>query len=289
MTNGRGEGATPWEDEALTLPATHLDALAADNPVDDGDRRAADADRVASETGQAASERDDADATSDPRTADRDQALADRQREGAGDEAGDAAYGAVQAARTPGQVRLEQLRERAGLDRARADSKRRHTAAAMRARRQKELDGSHPGDLTLSFRREAEWHALHLEIDRSRRGDGRFVLAFLDVDGLKGINDRAGHAAGDLVLRTLVETLRTSLRSFDPIVRFGGDEFVCGIGGADIGEVEGRLAGTRRSLYADTGASFSVGLAVLAAGETLEHLTARADTALLDAKASRPD
>ena len=60
-------------------------------------------------------------------------------------------------------------------------------------------------------------------------------------------------------------------------------------GAADIREVEGRLAGTQRSLYADTGASFSVGLAVLAARETLEQLTARADAALLDAKASRLD
>ena len=62
-----------------------------------------------------------------------------------------------------------------------------------------------------------------------------------------------------------------------------------GSAGPTVGEVEGRLAGTRRSLYADTGASFSVGLAVLAAGETLEQLTARADAALLDAKASRSD
>ena len=206
-----------------------------------------------------------------------------------GDEAGDVAREATKAARATGRVRHVQLRERAALKRARADSERRHAAAAAFARLQEELHSSHLDDVTRTFRRETEWHALNLEIDRSRRGDGRFVLAFLDVDGLKGINDRAGHAAGDLVLRTLVAALRSSLRSFDPIVRFGGDEFVCGIGGADVREVEGRLAGTRRSLYADTGASFSVGLAVLAAGETLERLTARADAALLDAKASRPN
>src|SRR5450756_471461 len=118
--------------------------------------------------------------------------------------------------------------------------RRARVAAATRARLRAELHGSHLDDLTRAFRRETEWHALNLEIDRSRRGDGRFVLAFLDIDDLKGINDRAGHAAGDLVLRTLVATLRSSLRSFDPIVRFGGDEFVCGIGGADIREVESR-------------------------------------------------
>ena len=201
----------------------------------------------------------------------------------------DAADEATKAARSTGLVRLEQVRERGALDRARASSERRHAAAAARARLREELHGSYLDDVTSSLRREAEWHALNLEIDRARRGDGRFVLAFLDVDGLKGINDRAGHEAGDLVLRTLVATLRSSLRSFDPIVRFGGDEFVCGIGGADVREVKRRLAGTQRSLHADTGASFTVGLAVLAAGETLEQLTARADAALLDAKASRSD
>jgi diguanylate cyclase (GGDEF)-like protein len=236
MSNGQDEGATPWQDETSTLPAAHLDALAADGSVTDGGQRTADA-------GQAASD--------------------------------------------AGQVRLEQLRERAALERARADSEHRHAAAAARARLREEHRGSHRDELTRAFRRETEWHALALEVDRSRRGDGRFVLAFLDIDGLKGINDRAGHAAGDHVLRTLAATLRSSLRSFDPIVRFGGDEFLCGIGGADDREVEGRLGGTQRSLYADTGASFSVGLAVLARGETLEQLTARADARLLEAKASR--
>ncbi|MCJ7709470.1 MAG: GGDEF domain-containing protein [Chloroflexi bacterium] len=185
------------------------------------------------------------------------------------------------------QVRLEQLRERAALERACADSERRHAAAAARARFQEELHGSHLDDLTSACRRETQWHALALEVDRSSRGDGRFVLAFLDIDGLKGINERAGHAAGDHVLRTLAATLRSSLRSFDPIVRFGDDRFLCGIGGVDAGEVERRLAATQRSLHADTGASFSIGLAVLAPGETLEQLTARADARLLDAEASR--
>jgi diguanylate cyclase (GGDEF)-like protein len=209
VTNGQDEGATPWQDEAATMPAAHL-------------------------------------------------------------------------------------RELAALDRALADSERRHAeavraeASVARARLEAELHGAHLDDPTGAFRRETGWHALTLEIDRSRQGDGRFVLAFLDVDGLKVINDRAGHAGGDLVLCTLVATLRSSLRSFDPIVRFSGDQFVCGIGGLDPLEVERRLVGIKRSLYLDTGASFSFGLAVLAAGETLEQLTARADAALLDAKGSPP-
>jgi diguanylate cyclase (GGDEF)-like protein len=198
----------------------------------------------------------------------------------------------IEASDDPIPVQFARLRERAKRDRARAALDRnraavsRAEAAAARTRLQSALHSAHLDDLTGAFHREMGWHALQLEIDRSRRGDGQFVLAFLDVDGLKAINDRSGHAAGDLVLHTLVATLRASLRSFDPIMRFGGDEFVGGIGGADIGEVERRLFAARRSLYADTGATFSFGLAALAWGETLEQLMVRADAVLLEAKRS---
>jgi diguanylate cyclase (GGDEF)-like protein len=91
------------------------------------------------------------------------------------------------------------------------------------------------------------------------------------------------------VLRTLVSTLRSSLRSFDPIVRYGGDEFVCGLGGADLDQVERRFDAIRRSVQNDAGVGISVGLAALASGETLDQLTARADAALLDARNRRDE
>jgi diguanylate cyclase (GGDEF)-like protein len=194
----------------------------------------------------------------------------------------------------PMPVRFAELRKHAALDRARAATDRRHaatarvSASALRVRLQAHLHTAHLDDLTGTFRRETGEDALALEIDRSRRGDGRFVLAIFDIDGLGAINDRAGRAAGDLVLRAFVAILRSKLRSFDPVVRFGDDEFVCGIGGADILEVERRLAAVGRELYADTGGSFSAGLAAIRWGETVEQLTARADAALLDARAARP-
>jgi len=129
--------------------------------------------------------------------------------------------------------------------------------------------------------------ALDHEVDRARRGDGRLVCAFVDVDDLKRINDRDGHPAGDRVLLVLVSIMRTNLRSFDPIVRYGGDEFVCGLGAADVAEVERRFELSDRSLEAAVGAGISVGLAALAAGETLDEVLARADAALLDAKRRR--
>ena len=101
--------------------------------------------------------------------------------------------------------------------------------ALDRARLEAELQRAHLDGLTGAFRREMGRLALRNEIDRARRADGKFVIAYIDVDGLKGVNDRNGHAAGDRVLRMLVATMRANLRSYDPIVRFGGDEFVCGI------------------------------------------------------------
>ena len=189
--------------------------------------------------------------------------------------------------------KLERVRARAEADRARAAADRakaaadRAEAARERERLEADLHSAHLDDLTGAFRREVGWLALANEIDRARRGDGRFVIAFVDVDDLKRVNDRVGHAAGDQVLRRLVSAMRSHLRSFDPIVRFGGDEFVCGLGGTDQEEVERRFGLISRSVEGDVGVGFSVGLASLAEGETLDELTARADAALLRAKSHR--
>jgi diguanylate cyclase (GGDEF)-like protein len=107
------------------------------------------------------------------------------------------------------------------------------------------------------------------------------------VDGLKGVNDRNGHAAGDRVLRMLVATMRANLRSYDPIVRFGGDEFVCGIASIDPGEVQHRIGVIDQSMRQATGVGITAGLAELTPSETLDDLTSRADAALIAAKQSR--
>jgi diguanylate cyclase (GGDEF)-like protein len=183
-------------------------------------------------------------------------------------------------------ARAAEVRDRAAADRARA-ARDRANAAAERALLEAELSSAHLDDLTGAFRRETGRLALRHEIDRALRADGRFVIAFVDVDYMKDVNDRHGHGAGDHVLKTVVYTMRSNLRSFDPVVRFGGDEFVCGIGGVDLEEVERRFSAINQSVVDDVGVSISVGLAGLEPDETLEHLTARADAALLAAKKKR--
>ena len=178
-------------------------------------------------------------------------------------------------------------RARAAADRRRA-AQERAEAAEERARLQSELDRAHLDDLTGAYRREMGNLALSHEVDRARRSNGRFVLAFVDVDNLKVINDCDGHAAGDRVLQIVVRTIRSKLRSFDPVVRSGGDEFVCGLGGTDLEEARRRFDSIAIDVSKAAGVGISVGLAELEEGETPDQLTARADTALLAAKRNRP-
>ena len=63
------------------------------------------------------------------------------------------------------------------------------------------------------------------ELERARRLGAKLVIAFLDVDGLKNVNDNHGHLAGDALLRLVGETLRANVRPYDVLVRYGGDEF----------------------------------------------------------------
>lgn len=66
---------------------------------------------------------------------------------------------------------------------------------------------------------------LRFEIARSNRTGRPFSILFLDMDGLKAINDAHGHLAGSRALCRLAQTLRTSVRAIDTPTRYGGDEF----------------------------------------------------------------
>lgn len=67
---------------------------------------------------------------------------------------------------------------------------------------------------------------LEAESAEARRHGDAFCVILCDVDGLKGVNDKAGHLVGDSVLRSVAATLRTTARAEDVVARFGGDEFV---------------------------------------------------------------
>lgn len=80
--------------------------------------------------------------------------------------------------------------------------------------------------------RQAFEEMLERELARSERSKSSFAVVFLDVDHLKAINDRSGHAMGDAVLRGIGEALQGLLRSYDVAGRYGGDEFALLLAGS---------------------------------------------------------
>ena len=123
-------------------------------------------------------------------------------------------------------------------------------------------------DLTGVLRRGPGLDALRLELARARRLSQPVSVAFVDVDGLKAINDTHGHAAGDTLLRTVAATMRCRLRSTDLIMRHGGDEFVCVLGGASMEAARGVMSEVTSAVVEATGGtSVSVGVATLAPRE----------------------
>jgi diguanylate cyclase (GGDEF)-like protein len=119
------------------------------------------------------------------------------------------------------------------------------------------------------------------------RSGGGLILAYVDVDGLKQVNDERGHAAGDRLLQDVAGAFRSRLRSFDPVVRLGGDEFVCVVSEADLDTARELFEGIQSAL-AEKQVSVSVGLAAMHDGESLDALMARGDAALRRNRAGTP-
>ena len=147
--------------------------------------------------------------------------------------------------------------------------------------------------LTGAFNRRYLEHRLSAEMSRARRSGRALSLAVGDLDHFKRVNDRYGHAAGDLALRAFASTLRETLRTEDVVTRLGGDEFCVLLPdtGAEqavvaLERVLARLRATRIDCGGrQFGISGTFGAAVCAPGLDAAGLIARADAALYRAKA----
>ncbi|WP_374378211.1 diguanylate cyclase [Dongia sp.] len=125
-------------------------------------------------------------------------------------------------------------------------------------------------------------------VDRARLEHHGGALIYVDLDNFKQINDRFGHAQGDAALVATADILRHQLRARDPIGRLGGDEFVAWMDGIDRDEVVARAVALQtdaKSLQrfapgSDKPLGFSIGIALLREGDSLDVLMARADEAM---------
>jgi diguanylate cyclase (GGDEF)-like protein len=142
-------------------------------------------------------------------------------------------------------------------------------------------------ELTDVFRRGTGELALSHEIERSRRSGRSLVAAIIDVDGLKAVNDGQGHAVGDALLRDVAAAITSTMRAYDVTVRWGGDEFVCGLSDVTPEVALERVADIQAALeVCRPGATISAGLAELNEDDTLESLIARADSELYVGKSN---
>jgi len=137
--------------------------------------------------------------------------------------------------------------------------------------------------------------ALRRESSRQQRDGGSFGIVLLDVDHFKSVNDTYGHLSGDAVLQEVVRRVSSTVRSYDTVGRYGGEEFLIV---APSSGAEGvlrlseriRLAVEEKSISTDAGeisVTVSLGLAVSSETSPLDSkmLLTAADEALYRAKA----
>lgn len=143
------------------------------------------------------------------------------------------------------------------------------------------VDSGSVDEMTGALRRVPGMEAMEREMHRARRfGDGALVAVFIDVDGLKTVNDSAGHSAGDTLIRKVATTLRRRLRAYDLVIRWGGDEFICVLPEAGLNAARRVIDGVGAEFERSSAHTFSAGLAQLEIGESALELVARADADL---------
>lgn len=144
--------------------------------------------------------------------------------------------------------------------------------------------------LTKTASREHFWAQAETEIQRARFYDQPATLIVFDIDKFKQINDQYGHTIGDGALLTAAQCIGKKLHQADLLGRFGGDEFMILLPGADLALAENRAEKLRETLSrtqvptTDHWLSGSFGVVMVAPEETIQDAFNRADACLLKAK-----
>jgi len=171
-------------------------------------------------------------------------------------------------------------REQAARDRERA-ARDREQAQTDREALLHQLAIAETDALTGARTRAAGLADLDHEIERARRTETPLVAAYVDVVGLKAVNDTHGHSAGDALLQRATRGIRDHLRPYDLIIRLGGDEFLCVMSSATIQEGRQRFATVQTTLATEPDpCRIKIGFAALAPEDSVADLIERADAEL---------
>ena len=148
--------------------------------------------------------------------------------------------------------------------------------------------------LTGVANRQALLGELFAEVERAGRYERPLSVAFVDIDHFKAVNDSYGHAAGDVVLRGVAQTISENLRASDRIGRYGGEEFMLILTETDVDEgavltEKLRTLVQRQRFVVDGNAGLSVTISIGIAGGTgpglrMDSLVRDADAAMYSAK-----
>ena len=147
--------------------------------------------------------------------------------------------------------------------------------------------------LTGLYNRRCGEQRLATEVSRSQRNGLPLTVIMLDLNELKEVNDKYGHAAGDELIKFFAIRINKAIRGSDLAVRMGGDEFLLLLPECkpeEVRHVLGRLSGMTMDLAGQTLAlAFSAGWANYLPGESPDELLKRADEALYINKRAAKD
>lgn len=147
-------------------------------------------------------------------------------------------------------------------------------------------------DLTKAYNRRHMYEEIKREKAKADRIGGLFSLALFDLDHFKRVNDTYGHLKGDEVLKHLIHSVSHEIREIDSIFRYGGEEFVILMSGADSRGADECVRRIKNSIEHLTFPGFpesfritiSIGITTYMPVESIDELIARSDQAMYAAK-----
>lgn len=151
--------------------------------------------------------------------------------------------------------------------------------------------------LTGLFNRRHITEKVEVELERYRRTGHEFSVIIADIDDFKSINDMLGHAGGDFMLKCVADEMNQSVRPYDDIGRWGGEEFLCLLPETNIHSAAAAAERMRSRIqqkqfaWEDTVITVSVtfGVSMIKEGDTIDEVITRADKALYQGKRSGKD